>query len=103
LEGEASKALNPQRVKDTCPECFVLKNHFRFKADRQQWQPETSDDSDDVSLSSSPSNSIFSDEEHINMANEHVEQARSQCNYINLLKEVVEAEREYEHNARRFV
>ncbi len=33
---------------DTCPKCFVLKNLFKFKADRWQWRPESSDDSDDV-------------------------------------------------------
>jgi hypothetical protein len=45
-------------------------------------------------LSSSSSNSNFSDEGLIKKANEHVEQARSQRNYIIFLKEVVEAERE---------
>ena len=91
------------RCEDTCPECFVLKNRFKFKADRWQRRPESSDDSDAVSLSSSSSRSDFSDEELISQANEHVEQARSQRNHINHLKEVAEAERGFEHEARRFV
>jgi hypothetical protein len=78
-----------------------LKNRFKFP-DRWQQQYESSDDLDDSSLSSSSSKSNFSDEELNNQANEHVEQACSQHNHINYLKEVAAAERKFEHDAQRF-
>jgi hypothetical protein len=84
---------------DTCPECYVLKNKFKFRAEARH-RP-SSDEEDDDSNSSSSSSSVNSDEELIIKANEHIEQAIAQRTYINTLKLQAESEADNEHSARR--
>ena len=87
---------------DTCPECFILRNRFRYKSEKANTRQQLESESDE-SESSSSDESEFSDEELIARANLHVEQAKAQRLYINDLKTVAEAEKENEHSARRFV
>lgn len=89
------------QCEDTCPECYILRNRFRYKSERSNRQQQESDS--DASNSSSSNESDFSDEDLIAKANLHVEQAKSQRLYINELKAVAEEESRNEHTARRFV
>ncbi len=85
------------QCEDTCPECYVLCNCFRYKSDRTSRQQQESESEASKSLSSDESD--FSDEELISRANLHVEQAKSQRLFINELKALAEEENEHEHTA----
>jgi hypothetical protein len=83
--------------KDTCPECYIPNNKFKFIA--KACQCSSSDKEDDDSNSSS--SSINSDEELIIKANEYIEQAIDQHTNINTLKQQAESEADNKHSAQR--
>jgi hypothetical protein len=87
-----------RKCEDTCPECFLIKNRFRYREARRD-----NINSDCSSVDSETDSGDYSDEDLIIKANAHVEQAQSQCAYVNELKVEAEKEKDKEHHDRRFV
>ncbi len=86
-----------KHCEDTCPECFVLSNRFRYRE-----APDRDDDSDG-------SNSDSSDSEHypyedlIEQASNHAEEAQQQRRLAKYRQQQAMDESEEPHENRRFV
>lgn len=103
-----------RKCEDTCPECFVLKNKFRYlpAAPREQVarshnaassSSSSSSDDDDESVSSASDATVYPSEELIEQACEHAEQAQQQRRLAKDRQLTAMGEAHLPHENRRFV
>jgi hypothetical protein len=87
------------KSEDTCPECFILKNKFKYLGSRKR-QPDDVDDPD-AAVTTDPF--INDDENLLFDANTHAEQAKQQRDVARERQETAIQEANNEHEDRRFV